>query len=530
MPHLSRLVPVLAACSVLLGAGAARAELRRHTLDDQSLAELEVASPDAAKRFAEGERLLALANLKGAEAEFAAVRALVPKNGMAARRHAQVLAELGCKAEAIAACQRALLQNHNPIDGHACIAPLLVGSGPPTVDEMVEAIELADFAKLLTKQPFGDAASCEIAYRIGDDAMLQHCVEHLKDLAPEHYEARRWAAALPKPRQWPRWLGLGALALAGLGTLAHWLRALGARRTRAALPITAVLVLGFVAPARAEEAAPKPAHWQLSQKFPIDPDSPEKSVPSVEERNHAPLEFGYYLQDLAAEGSEAEKKQDFAKAARFWATLVKAVPDVATGYRRACKAYEAAGDLAKAIDFCGAALNQADAIVDDFGAQARLVLSKPTLLPTDVSYVDTLAKHLQDSKEGQPGVGLAGAHISCELGLRVEDIKRLDVCTKTLAQAAPHDIKTLSFRWSYAMLRHDYTEARGLLPELKKAGMPDAALQQLTAATAEASVWWRRPGLYAAAGGVGLLLAGWLLLKRKKQTPAPAAGPSASPA
>jgi tetratricopeptide (TPR) repeat protein len=533
--------------AALTASGLAHAEPpRRHQLDDQDLETMAAASPEAAKRFAEGEQRLAVADLKAAEAAFAAVRALVPMSGLAARRHAQVLTELGRKSEAIAACKQALIASRTGIDARACVATLMVGSGQPTVDEVAEALRLATWAKRLADQPFGDASLCEIAYRIGDDGMLQHCVDSLQALAPEHYETRRWAAAVPETSQWPRWLGWCGVALAGLGTLAHWLRALVARRARAALPAAAALiVLAFCSPARAEEPPPassieklqelpkdpeeqKKVHWQLSSKFPINPDAPETSVPSIEARNKAPLEFGYYLQDLAAEGAGAERKQQFGVAARYWATLVKAVPDVATGYRRACKAYEQAGDLAKAIEYCAGALNQHDVQLDDFGQHARLVLLKRTLDPNDIVDLDAMVKHLQESKDGQPGLSLAGAHIACELGLRLEDKKRLDACTKTLAQGAPQDPKTLSFRWSYAMLRRDYGEARSLIADLKKAGMPDTAIQKLTTATADASAWWRRPVTYVIGLGVVVLL-GWLMLKRKRPA-APAGGPSASPA
>jgi len=78
---------------------------------------------------------------------------------------------------------------------------------------------------------------------------------------------------------------------------------------------------------------------------------------------------------------------------------------------------------------------------------------------------------------------------------QARDKKRLDACTKTLAQGAPQDPKTLSFRWSYAMLRHDYGEARSLIAELKKAGCRNGD-SKLTTATADASAWWRRPATY----------------------------------
>ncbi|HYQ18281.1 MAG TPA: hypothetical protein VEQ58_21045, partial [Polyangiaceae bacterium] len=344
---------------------------RHHQLDEQDLQLMTTASPDAAKLFAEGEERLAAGDLKQAEAAFSRVRELAPTSGLAARRHAQVLTELGRKDDAIVACRQAITNSRTGIDGRACVATLMLGSAPPTVDEVAEALRLVAWAKRMPNQPFADAALCEIAYRLGDDGMLKHCVESMQAYAPDHYETRRWASALPHEQQWPRWLGWGVVLLAGAGTLAHASRRRVARKARAVLPATAALLaltLGSSAhaePASAasiekvpaqelpkDAAAQKGLHWQLSSSFPINPQSPETSVPSIEQRNKDPLEFGYYLQDMASEGAAAEKKGDFALAARFWATLVKAVPDVATGYRRACKAFEQSADLPHAIEYC----------------------------------------------------------------------------------------------------------------------------------------------------------------------------------
>lgn len=509
------------------------------------------ASPEAAKLFADGEAQLERANLPAAEAAFAKVRELAPNSGLAARRHAQVLTELGKKTEAVAACKQAILMSRTGIDGRACVATLMMGPNPPTVDDVYEALRLAAWAKRMPDQPFGDAALCEIAYRLGDEAMLQHCVDSLKSYAPDHYETRRFAAALKPEPQWPVFLGWGGLAVAGLGTLAHWARRRTGRGVAVAVPAAMGLIIaGFALPAHAEEAAPaasmekvapqdlpkdaegqKRLQWQLSSKFPINPEAPESSVPSIEARNKDPLEFGYYLQDLAAEGASAEKKNDVASASHYWAAMVKAVPDVAVGYRRACKAFEQAGDLAKAIEYCAGALTQHDVQLDDFGQASRLVLSKQQLAPTDIADVDSMVAHLQTSKEGQPELGLAGAHIACELGLRLEDKKRMEACASALAKGAPQDPKTLSFRWSYAMLRHDYSEARSLIAALKKAGMPEPALAKLDRATTEASVWWRRPTTYFLVLGVLVTaLGGWFMQRRKRGVATTPAGPSVSPA
>src|ERR1043165_5985237 len=97
--------------------------------------------------------------------------------------------------------------------------------------------------------------------------------------------------------------------------------------------VTAILTAG-----RARAEAPP----QMSRQFKIDHVNPDSSVPSVEERNDKPIEFGYYLQDLAAFAVAARRSGNRSLEARYYLAFAKAVPDRATGFARACEALEGA--------------------------------------------------------------------------------------------------------------------------------------------------------------------------------------------
>lgn len=560
-PARATLCALAAVLLPLFSSGAAHAG--RHQLDSRELERLKVSSVDTAELFRQGEAHLAKAELKEAAALFARVRASEPESALAARRHCQALTELGQHSEAMAACLAARKLSHTVMDERAMVGAVMTGENAPSVEELATAIRLVQLTKRLPDQPFGDAALCEVAYRIGDSGMLKKCVEGMQRIAPDHYETRRWSAALHQAPAWPYWLGWGALALAALGTLAHAVAGRLRARARVTGPaLVAVALLGFARPSLAQPGetttmpTPTPAmsverldadklpedrkdvHWQLSSKFIINPEDPESSVPSLEDKNSAPMQFGYYIQDLSSEAVYAEQKGNFVKAGKFWAALSKAVPDVAVGHRRACRAFRRAEDSEKALLHCSAALSRSGVIIDDYAQYGELMLAKPgQLQPADVADVDAVVEHLRNSKEGQPDSLIAGERLACGLGVQLSDEKRLQRCTDALSKSLVKDhVNTLFFRWNLAMLRRDYGEAKRLLPEMKKAGMPVPALQKAEEKTAEASAWWRRPfkdwrygaGLAALVALVGGLLLNRRLRRSKPTATAPGIDPAAA--
>jgi tetratricopeptide (TPR) repeat protein len=531
---------------------------QRHTVDSRDLEMLTQQSGPARQLFDQGEAELAKGDLKAAEAAFAEVRRLAPTLGLPARRHMQVLTELGRKDEALAACKEAITYGRSPIDARACVGAMMSGSSPVALNEMADAVRFMQWAQKLQNQPFGDAAACEIAYRVGDEGMLRHCQKNLRDNAPNHYETQRWAT-VSLPPEGPL-LGIGWLLLGGLGvaSVAHaWQRS---RAKKAALPALATLCAVALAASNASAQAPaasapspmpassashppgasadglkagveRDGHWQLSKAFAIDLKDPEKSIPSDEARNKSPLEFGYYLQDLSAEASYAERRQEYANAGRLWATLGKAVPDVGIGFKRACRAYQLAGDVSSAIPQCRQVLEVKGVQLEDFGEHAKVLLSKPKIEPADIVEVDSMVVHLQGDKGDQPAAGIAGAHVGCQLGARLEDVKRLEACTKTLATASPNDPKTLVFQWTLAMLRKDYADARLRIAALKKTAMDPVGVQKLEAATTQASsLWVRVRSDWRYGAGLTVLLLGVVLAiglrRRRQRRPAPAPMPA----
>ncbi|MEN9581591.1 MAG: hypothetical protein RJA70_4600, partial [Pseudomonadota bacterium] len=70
-------------------------------------------------------------------------------------------------------------------------------------------------------------------------------------------------------------------------------------RLRCVFPaIRASVVFGSLLVASAAAAAP----GDLGTLFQVNDEDPTKNIPTLEQRNTHPLEFGYYLQDLVARG------------------------------------------------------------------------------------------------------------------------------------------------------------------------------------------------------------------------------------
>src|SRR4029453_8338555 len=122
---------------------------------------------------------------------------------------------------------------------------------------------------------------------------------------------------------------------------------------------------------------------QLSNAFKIDDANPMASVPTVEQQNARPLEFGYYLQDLIAKAEAAPKRGHHAAAARFYLTMAKAAPTRSVSYRRACDSLEAAGNHDAAIASCRTALARDGVTVGDHARFIELMLAKKEPLTAD---------------------------------------------------------------------------------------------------------------------------------------------------
>jgi hypothetical protein len=543
----SWIFPALAASALLASTSPAGAQpLLHHNRDDAERAELRTTHPDSADLLDRAEPLIRAGKLSEAEPLLAQAATAAPVSFIVARRRCQVLTELGRRSSAIEACNVALKGGHMAMDRLATVAALMTGPAAPSSDRLAEAVTLAITAKNLTGQPFGDAALCEIAYRVGDAQLLKDCAAELNRIAPNHYLTKRWGAVASERSGAAHWLVWLAFAGAALATLAHALRSRqSAKRALGGAPVAAALFAACLllqpkialaqAPAEApaasagDSASPAPAqqprhmkkdgHWQLS-RFPINYDNPEATIPTEAERNKEPLDFGYYLQDLASEGAYAEKSGDYAGAVKFWRALAKAVPDVATGFRRSCAAYEVLKDRYHGLDFCGSTLNQQGAVLEDYVHYGNVMLMKPEHLDAaELSDLENTIKHLRG--QGGDGPLFIAETLTCELGVHEQDVKRLEPCTQALVKLKPNEPQTLSFLWSLAMFRHDYAAAQDYVDRLKTTSYNPALVARMAASVQSEKRWWK-PFLsdwrYQASLLTVLLAAGVGLLSSRKKS------------
>ena len=513
---------VLAACLGLCSLSASADPADRpafaayHKLDRRELALLEPLYADAVEALEHGELALTAGHLEQAERYFRHAAERAPTSALPLRKLCETLTRQGRRQAALQSCTQAVMNRAAPMEFQAATAAILLAA--PTPAELAQVMLYARRAKeLMPTQSFGYVAQCAIAKRLGDRQMQKDCVVDFRSNAPgplAEREARELEASLPSPWRWR--LGLGALPVAGLLTLAHALR----RRWRAsrrssklgtaATVVTALLVLAMPGSAWADTGS--------STRWKIDPANPSAAIPSQAEANADPIEFSYLLMELAARGDDAMDEPDYPKAIRYYRALAKAAPGNAVPVSQLCKAYEGAGERALALENCRAALGLPGAKADDHVRYSRLTLSKQSRLSDkELADVEAVIAHLRSKTDTE----IFGHHVACELGARLSDEKRLESCTSALAKLAPTDPKTLTFQWTLAMHKGDLARAEQLIEQARAAKLSPAALEKMTAATAQAQSplatllrhWRLVVSIVAALGLAAVALA--LLNKRK---------------
>jgi tetratricopeptide (TPR) repeat protein len=215
------------ALAALLAPSLAHAEPpRRHLVDAADFTRLATSFPEARDALERGEQALERGDVKSAVDSFERAELSAPHSALAARRHCQALQQLGERDQAIAACRRAMQREGSPLDIRALVRVLLSSPKPPTFDDLYEMTLLTSRAqKSMPRQPWGYAAQCDIARRLGDAGLLDACQQALLRVAPEHAETKR--ALLPLgPTDSERSAGLGwsAIALAVVFTVVDWIR------------------------------------------------------------------------------------------------------------------------------------------------------------------------------------------------------------------------------------------------------------------------------------------------------------------
>jgi tetratricopeptide (TPR) repeat protein len=489
---------------VVCPASARAEEPNRYRVDADDVGWIRRQHPHARELFDQGEARLFAGDLERAAELFGHAASEAPQSALASRRQCQALTQLGRHEEAIAACRKAVSNQGSAMDLRAMAAALISGDKLPTTEETGHALMFARRAReLMPTEPWGYAAQCDVAARLGDTAMLNDCVADLERVAPAHDETLRAMSFATAIRPgWPTALGWLAIVGLALGTMVHALfqsRRRGWRRSARAGAGSAAVVIALVGllPARAfadgvdnsangEERVPRAG--SLS-KWSVDEKNPEGTVPSPGQRDADPLEYGYHLMDLTDKGEAAMRRGDYAAAAKFYAALAKAVPDVSIAFAKACDAYDALGDREKALASCAAALRRQGVRVGDYAHFARLVLAKPTRLdPSEVDDVDAVIDHLKKDESARP----AGFEVQCNLAVRLGDKKRLEECAPALAVIAPGDPKTLFFQWSLALMQRDFPAARRFIEHAKASPMKPEEVAKMEEATIGALPIWRR--------------------------------------
>jgi hypothetical protein len=435
--------------------------------------------PALRARAAVGGCLLALV---ASEARAAATEPSDPS--APARRECEALTAQGRRSDAVLACSRALETTHSAVNVRALVRALVDGPTPPTATELSLALGVIRVEHDRGGAATAAAAAADVAERMGDMVMLERCVDELRETAPDDPAVREAEAVLaarcPPWRFWGGWL---LVAAAVAGTLGHaGRRFVRGRRRRTAVPAAAALGAALVlAPSARADDPGVPQHGWLS-KWPVDDQHPEASIPPEKERNADPLQFGYWLQDLAWKAERSSRRGDHTAAVRYYHALAVAVPDRAVGFVKTCEEYEALGDRDQAIENCGQALLRDGLTVGDYGHFVRLVLAKPgPLAEKDSAALTQVLQHMREDPAGRDAVD----DLECQVGTRTSNVAQLEECTRGLQARAPDDPRTVSYLWALAVAKGDHAAASALVDRAKAAGIAPADVQRMSDATAK---------------------------------------------
>jgi tetratricopeptide (TPR) repeat protein len=290
-----------------------------------------------------------------------------------------------------------------------------------------------------------------------------------------------------------------------------------------------------------------------AEAFPIDEKDPESSVPGMEQAMKHPLQMGYHVMLLIERGQAAMEREDYKAAIKFYRAMVKAIPERATPHGLLCKAYEAAGDDASALDACRQALARPSVTVDDNLRFIALMLRKPGKLEKkEVEDVDAVIAHLEKELSAPPveqgeaaqspvelpagakplatpsEVLLAVTMLKCDLATRLEETPRLEQCSARLEQLAPRDARTLGYSWALQLNKGDYDAAEGVIQRAERLGVPEAAVVKMQTALRTRrdglrpwQQWLQDWGLIDGLTGLMTALAAVLVLRRKKSVAGP---------
>lgn len=228
------------------------------------------------------------------------------------------------------------------------------------------------------------------------------------------------------------------------------------------------------------EAQPKSQATLLAadDPFAIDHADPESKLPTVEESNRRPLQFGYLLMDLEESAVAARKAGDYERALKHHRALLKLVPERAMAYRAVCADYASLNRHDLAFAACRDALGHEGATVDDAAQLVLLAAKRP-------GGVD--AKELEDARATiahlaeQDATLTAALELECDLDVQIHDQTGLRECSKKLSARTPNSPRALAFAWRVAMDDRDYPRAREIVKQASK-NTPAGAVDAMTSA------------------------------------------------
>jgi tetratricopeptide (TPR) repeat protein len=517
----ARATVVASALAVSTTAYAAAAPAR-DPIDEREIAAMRAGRPHVEALLDEGEALADAGRMAEAESLFRQSHAEYPYASFLWRRDCEALTALGRRDEAILACSSAVGAFRSGVNVRALVSALVDGPAPPTITELSLALTIVANEHKKGPSLTVAAAACDIAQRIGDDVMLRECAQALERTAPDDPATWRARSVLdarcPPWRFWAGWGGMIGLVTVTIGhALGRKARRFRSRQARLAvvapLSLVSIALASWPGGARAEEPA-RSTSW-LSTR-PVDDQHPDSNIPTEKERNADPLQFGYWLQDVALKGEHASKRGDHAAAARFYDTLAKAVPDRAVGFVKACEEYESLGDREKAIDRCGDALLRDGLQVKDYTHFVHLVVGKRgPLSAAETASLASVIAHMKDDPSGRPFAD----DLECEVGARTDNLAQLEECTTALAARAPDDPKTISYLWAKAAAEGNTGDADRLIQRASAAGVGPEDIQRMKSVTGRRAMWRAvRTSAFAVALALfvgGIVLAIRALLSRR---------------
>ncbi len=393
------------------------------------------------------------------------------------RRRCQALTALGRREEALATCQRLLrLVVPNAADLQATVGALMLGDGRPTDEDLMAAQQMARRAEGIDPDGvWGHAARCAIAERVGDRAAAAACGARLRQLAPEHFLAKRFGdAARSEPSRALQLFLLAALGLGTLLTLAHAL--VTRRRVATGAMLAAALVM----------ACPLPAFAQAFGIVEEPATGPLYSGPPSEQQHAAESEVLAFkeeakrLQELTDKIASAEaailERQDWQAGVSTYVEVVTLAPYCGKCWRRLCEGFGYLSEPVEGAHACRQAIASPDNNAWDRAMLVHHLLSGKSEAQPEVRA--EARRYADEAVTMAPGERW-GYDARCQLALRESDLPRLGACAKKLTELAPDDRKSLSLSFVVALGEQRFDAAEALIDRGEKGGLDAASVRAM---------------------------------------------------